>query len=217
MILADDYLAVDANDTVPITKCNDGSYCCGQNNATCCTAEQGVWIVNDQIALTSPISTTSPTSSTVSSTSPISTTSHSTTSGSGTPPSSSAATTTVLGVVTSSSSSGTSIPTRQPQSQGLSSGAKAGIGIGVSLGALALVVAGLFMLWRRKRSEGKDKKGNNVVPAVPVDIYAYERDNKTQDSRPNFETLPQEQEAAELDGWGRRHELSGSAAEVELG
>jgi hypothetical protein len=181
-----------------------------------------VWIVNDQIALTSPISTTSSTLSTSSSTSSVSTTSHSTitsstTSDSGTTLLSSVGSTTVLGVVTSSSSSGTSTPTQQPQSQGLSSGAKAGIGIGVSLGALALLGAGAFMLWRRKRSEGKKGKETNGVSAVPVDIHAYERDNKTQDSRPDFKTLPQEQQAAELDGSGRHHELSGSGGEVELG
>lgn len=213
---------IDANDTVPITKCNDGSYCCGQNNATCCNAGQGVWIVNDQIALMSPISTTSSTSSVSTSMTSVSTTSHSTitsstTSVSGTTLSSSVGSTTALGVVTSSSSSGTRTPTQQPQNRGLSNGTKAGIGIGVSLGALALLGAGAFMLWRRKRSEGKAAKETNGVSAVPVDIYAYERDNKTQDSRPDFKILPQERQAAELDGFGRRHELSGSGGEVELG
>jgi hypothetical protein len=57
----------------------------------------------------------------------------------------------------------------------------------------------------------------NVVPAVPDDIYAYERDNQTQGSRPGSKILHQEQQAAELDGLGRRHELSGSGGEVELG
>jgi hypothetical protein len=73
------------------------------------------------------------------------------------------------------------------------------------------------MLWRRKRSGEREAKETNGVSAVQVDIYAYERDNKTQDSRPDFKTLPQEQQAAELDGWGRQHELSGSGGEVELG
>jgi hypothetical protein len=154
-----------------------------------------VWIVNDQIALTSPISTTSSTSSTSSSTSSVSTTSHSTitsstTSDSGTTLLSSVGSTTVLGVVTSSSSSGTSTPTQQPQSQGLSSGAKAGIGIGVSLGALALLGAGAFMLWRRKRSEGKKGKETNGVSAVPVDIHAYERDNRHKTADPTSKLFP---------------------------
>jgi hypothetical protein len=73
------------------------------------------------------------------------------------------------------------------------------------------------MLWKRKRNERKEAKETNGVSEVPVDIYAHERDNKTQDSRLDLKTLPQEQQAAELDGWGRPHELSGSGGEVELG
>ena len=34
---------------VVITPCGDGSYCCGQNNTSCCNNEEGYWIINSEV------------------------------------------------------------------------------------------------------------------------------------------------------------------------
>jgi hypothetical protein len=57
------------NSHVPVTECQDGSFCCGNNNTKCCSAGQGSFVVNGQVTISKPSSTSSTTSSTSTATS----------------------------------------------------------------------------------------------------------------------------------------------------
>lgn len=42
------------NSHVPITECQDGSFCCGYNNTNCCSQSQGSFIVDGQVTTSKP-------------------------------------------------------------------------------------------------------------------------------------------------------------------
>jgi len=189
-------LTADANTTVPITACDNGSYCCGGNNLVCCNATEGVWIVNNQISLTKPVSLSS---------------------------SSTTSTTATASPTTSSSQS--SPATQQQQNNGLSGGAKAGIGVGAALGVLALLGVGAFILWKRRKGlknyETKDgpsqvlqhvEKKEEPAPEYPqeLNVSALENNQKLE--------LSAHKNVQELMGsHDNTHELDGRGERVEIG
>ncbi|CZR66647.1 uncharacterized protein PAC_16548 [Phialocephala subalpina] len=135
-----------ATGDVEITACDDGSYCCGQNNATCCDAGEGLFIVNNQVSLTKSTSSSSSSSSTSTSSSSSSTNLPSSSS------SSTTSTTTLPATVSTVTNSSSPSPSPSSTNSGLSTGAKAGIAVGAVLGALAIAGAVLFL--RKKKKAG---------------------------------------------------------------
>lgn len=139
-----------AGDDVVVTECDDGSFCYTNKNFGCCSAGEGVYIVNgdqkphDFNSTSTSSSTTSKTLQTSKSTSNV------------------AATT------TTGSSSGTTSTTTPVPSGGLSTGAKAGIGVGAALGAL-LVLGLLAWYLMRRRGSNAQAYSNNQNATAPVE------------------------------------------------
>ncbi|KAI2639045.1 hypothetical protein GGS26DRAFT_371534 [Hypomontagnella submonticulosa] len=202
-----EYHGVDAE----ITKCSDGTYCCGLNNATCCGLNQGVSIVNNQVVSLTPSSTSSTTStptspstssptssassSTSSSTSPSSTSTSPGETPSGAPessmPSSPEQTTPLNGGVVSPP------PDGNGGSSSLSTGATVGIAVGCTAGGLIALGALLFFLWRRKQQK-REVEQNNLHE---VAAYQYSIQNRSE--------LKPEYTPAELSTQIERQELPG--------
>ncbi|KAL8719736.1 MAG: hypothetical protein Q9225_003280 [Loekoesia sp. 1 TL-2023] len=188
-----------------LTKCNDGSYCCGVGpDATdCCDNGQGTMVnkSNGQIILSGQITKSiAPATQT-----PLPSVIH-------TSSSRSSAITSIVtagGVTTSPSSPSPSVSSSS--SSGLSGGAKAGIAIGCVAGA-ALVGGLLFLLYRerqkRKAMEGGvhgEKQGWQFTQAPqypPQEMGAYDQ----QDAKYHMR--------GEMDGQGRPQELPSATARL---
>ncbi|KAL8706684.1 MAG: hypothetical protein Q9201_000318 [Fulgogasparrea decipioides] len=164
----------DAAGTI-LTKCNDGSYCCGYDNTDCCDQGAGTKIdKKGQIVAKGQI--TSSIADRTSTSSSSATDSSSTTSSTASRQTAAPATT---------ANPTLSSPTTTPSS-GLSGGAKAGIAIGCVAGA-ALVAGLLFLLFRERRKSramqstlGKNPYAGNAqgVPMIdsqfpPQEMSAY--------------------------------------------
>ena len=149
---------------VTVTQCSDGSYCCGTKANSCCSANQGVWLVSGTTTDVNPYATSSTTAS-VSALSPIFTPSFSRTAAGVSAPSSSSATTSSQSRTTTinSSSSGASPAAASSQSPGAattsptasrpSSSSPIGAIVGGVIGGvagLALIVAATWHLARRR-------------------------------------------------------------------
>lgn len=141
--------------SAPLTICDDESICCGYQNFTdCCNKNLGTRInANGQ-----PISGSS------------SSISYSTTTNANGQPTSSSSSSISHGTITSSpGSTSPQTPLRsQSSSEGLSTGAKVGIGIGIPAALLLGAVAGFFILQRRRgdRSSGLGGRGSEgVIPS----------------------------------------------------
>jgi hypothetical protein len=126
------YQSSDTGDA-ELTKCADGSYCCGSGNTTCCEQGLGYAIVNGEVipAASANLTTSSITSSLM--------------------------TQSVTGTGTSVSASTTQA---SPSASSTSTSDKStlGIGLGVGLGAglpLAAAILALAVLLRRKHGGGK--------------------------------------------------------------
>ncbi|THV53493.1 hypothetical protein BGAL_0049g00280 [Botrytis galanthina] len=154
-------LCVGANDT-EITACPNGSYCCGKNAADCCNANEGKFIVNNQVSDTAagdPLSSQTSQTTAISST-PISMQSSkfmsSTTSGmlSATAQTSTVQASVLISTVYQPLPSSTSTTSSSNTTQSLSTGARAGIGAGA--GALIVLIS-LFalLLWKRKHPRSR--------------------------------------------------------------
>jgi len=160
---------------IQITTCNDGSFCCGENNATCCAGRHGVVMVNNQpvpafLSFTqSSISSTSPTLSTTvasSTTTPPSLTSLTSSKGALIPPQ----------PTRDTSASGPDSPNPEPtifsSSKNLSTSDKTKIAVGVTAGVLALVAIITFGWYMRKRRSAK-AIGNPSVPPTTGEYTGY--------------------------------------------
>ncbi|KAF7956050.1 hypothetical protein EAE96_004971 [Botrytis aclada] len=154
-------LCVGANDT-EITACPNGSYCCGKNAADCCNANEGKFIVNNQVSDTEAgdsLSSQTSQSKAVSST-PISIQASkfmsSTTSGilSDVVHTSTVQTSVLISTVYQSLPSSASPTSSSNTTQSFSTGARAGIGVGT--GAFVVLIS-LFALlfWKRKHSRSR--------------------------------------------------------------
>lgn len=158
------FLAVNPNDpsmgdysmgSALLTICDDESICCGYQNFTdCCNKNLGTRINADG----QPISGSS------------SSISYSTTTNANGQPTSSSSSSISHGTITSSpgSTSPQNPLTSQSSSEGLSTGAKVGIGIGIPAALLLGAVAGFFILQRRRgdRSSGLGGRGSEgVIPS----------------------------------------------------
>ena len=134
-----------AGNDIVVTECSDGSFCYTNKNFDCCSAGEGVYIVNgDQKP--HDFNATSTSSSITSTTSQTSTS-------------------TTSGAATTTTGSSTAKPVA---SSGLSTGAKAGIGVGVALGALLVLGLLAWFLMRRRRSNDQSYSNNRNATA-PVE------------------------------------------------
>lgn len=130
-----------------VTQCDNGSYCCGRNDISksCCTSENGVWLVNGTTTRVNPnpsasrsSSISAPTSSTTGSAAP-----------SARPASSEA-------------------PTEEKKTN---TGAIAGGVAGGVLGLAAIAVAGLWLFFRRRRAPATPPKyeSKGLMAEAPAD------------------------------------------------
>ncbi|PQE20344.1 transmembrane alpha-helix domain-containing protein [Rutstroemia sp. NJR-2017a BBW] len=128
-----------------VTACPNGSFCCGVNAQDCCNANQGKFIVNNQVA-DSPGSSSdageSSSSSKATQTNRVS-------------PASTASNHMTGTASTAYQSDATSSPTSVPETKnGISSTTKStiiGVSIGIGLGAVVLF-AGYMFFWRRRKA-----------------------------------------------------------------
>lgn len=146
-----------------ITRCFDGSFCCGGSNTTCCAEDHGILIVDKEVVLAHPPRTSSTSSTSTSSTSStissVATSLPSTTASDESEPS------------TSSSPS-----TLATEDKGLSVGAKAGIGIGAAALVLFAIAGVAFFLWKRKERNERINNGNRDLAAqIMMDDVKYQR------------------------------------------
>ncbi|KAJ8058827.1 hypothetical protein OCU04_011813 [Sclerotinia nivalis] len=201
-------LCVGVNDT-EITACPDGSYCCGQNAADCCNANEGKFIVNNQVSDTAAANSSSTQTSqpTSASSTPISI--HASEFGS----SSTSAVT--LSTVVQSNSVQTSVmittvyqplPTSTSQyssknsQQPLPTSAKAGIAAGTAAGIVSLLALAVFF-WKRVQTKSKlhEPPATEIKPSSldldrrPTYVYRAEVDG----------AMPKR---VEIHGYGRRSE-----------
>lgn len=128
-----------------VTRCNDGSFCCGNSNAACCNSYSGVYLNENgteilQSSESGPLPDTTTSSTDVPYSSPIPTSLQ-------------------TRVLTSTGKSTTNLPSQTATAtnvtsadkpkEGLSTEAKIGIGVGVP----AVILAALT-LWRQCRTKG---------------------------------------------------------------
>jgi len=169
------------NDTL-LTFCQDGSLCCGYDNATCCATGQGVFLFHGRVTTSKPSgfvsleppgvttsvqSTAAPASSSPSTTGASSSTGSSTTE---TAPADAASTATSLSHPPPTSSTGGS-----GGSSSLSTGAAAGIGVGVGVVAIAAIVAVVvfYLTRRRQRSDAMAAIAPAAEMEQPAAKFAY--------------------------------------------
>ena len=130
-----------SNNALLVLQCNDGSFCCGQFNTSCCDRGDGVHIAN---ILGSAVSIpTSSATATLSASSPSSM--------------SASATTTPKRVANSK--------------QGFSSSIKVGIGVGVTFGILVMILVGIlawFIIRGRKRLDIKSHNNRGPTPVRTI-------------------------------------------------
>ena len=161
--------------SVTVTRCPDGSYCCGHGSqaATCCQKGGGYFLEDGEAQKNNPSASTSAAVST----STASTKSRKSTNSA--QPTAIAATSTNPGAVTLTASA-----TPQPSKKSSNTGAIVGGVIG-GLAALALLAGLGFFLWRRRRAgNGQQRRpgmkysemdGNGKPAEVPAEYYSSDR------------------------------------------
>lgn len=157
-----------------ITTCDDGSYCCGQNNSSCCDAGQGLFIVKNQLAtglptVTASISTVTPSPTSTVSSSPTGTSiSHATED-----PTFIVSTTTPAPQSSTAANGGTTtVAVIVQSSTQLSTGAKVGLGLGIPILVFAIFGIGFYFVrryWQRKLQQYRQKEqaGADTVTILP--------------------------------------------------
>lgn len=180
------------NNTVLVTNCENGSYCCGLNNLACCEAGSGLWIVDGKTTNLNPALYSISSEAAHATITPESTTLHSTLNTT----SIFAATSSNMPVTSSSSSqqftngqsssesingqsSSSTVVAPNPSSQqslesksssGLSTGAKVGLGVGIALGIALGILLGCHGIWRR-RSRRLSTSQTNKRGVWEIDDY----------------------------------------------
>lgn len=154
------------NDTVVVTNCDDGSYCCGHNNLECCSAGLGVWIVDGRFtkinpALVSLISVvvygTATSESTVLPSATVTSDS--------TSPNTAVASTSFSQQLQDSQSSG-----------GLDTGARVGLGVGIALGAAAIGLLVVYLIiWRRRSRRTSTAQPNTEANSKYMPVWEIDR------------------------------------------
>jgi hypothetical protein len=176
-----------------VINCNDGTWCCGGSNTTCCDTKQGVKLAES----------IGPTSTTSSATFPTISLKGSSTS----------ASTTTSSQIAPPSQTTTGTPTTTPSpSHGLPTSVKVGIciGVGVALLIATIAVAAWIYLqrqWRRRLEAGRTKSKD----ARPSHGSALELNGNV-----NPAELHSYRSRAELLGDGNIPELEGRMQPVEL-
>ncbi|PQE22652.1 transmembrane alpha-helix domain-containing protein [Rutstroemia sp. NJR-2017a BVV2] len=130
-----------------ITACPNGSFCCGINAQECCNANQGKFIVDNQVVDSPGVSSdagessSSPKATQTTRVSPASTTASNDRTG-------------VASTVYQSepTSSPTSVPETENGSSSTTKSSIIGISVGIGLGAVVLLAAWMF-LWRRRKTK----------------------------------------------------------------
>jgi hypothetical protein len=170
-ITANFYISGAHNGSV-VTECDNGSYCCGQRNASCCDAGYGLFIVKNQLTAGLPTPTTSTISvtslSTRFSSSGSRLTSHPTQDSS----LSIKPATSPRPVAIAESAVTATVAAMVHPSAPLSTGAKIGLGIGVPVLVLAIFGAGFYFArryWQRKLRQYKsnDQRGGDTATILP--------------------------------------------------
>ncbi|ATZ50738.1 hypothetical protein BCIN_06g02260 [Botrytis cinerea B05.10] len=163
-------LCVGANDT-EITACPNGSYCCGKNAADCCNANEGKFIVNNQVSDTAARDSLSSQTSqtTAASSTPISIQASefmsTTTSGmlSAVVQTSTVQASVLISTVYQPLPSSTLTASSSNTPQSLSIGARAGIGAGAGVFTVLVSLLAL-LLWKRKQPGSK----SHELPATEI-------------------------------------------------
>ena len=138
---------------VRVTECPDRSICCGADNTTCCDEGNGQFILSDRSLVdTKPSSTTLPTIITVTPNPNLNDTS--------TPG--------------QNSSGDSNQPEERPASEGSNTAAIAGGTVG-GVAAIALVIGGILLFLRRRKStKGVNENFASVIPDQKVGDWAME-------------------------------------------
>ena len=138
---------------VQVTHCNDGSYCCGSGNTTCCDKGQGKHIAS--ILQSKPLTSSAPPTSSVPSTTSI---------GSSTGSNTVVTVTAVPNASQNASTTGAAVSSKG--SSGLDQKAKIGIAVSCSVVGFAIVTALTWLIFVRNRARFSD----SVEPA-PAHVH----------------------------------------------